>query len=126
MNFKNPVSFLEGEYEPENFHKLVRGHERDSEGGERCFMCYEMRLRKCADEAKNGGYDYFATTLTISPVKDAGKLCEIGEEVGREIGISYLPSDFKKKNGYKRSEEHTSELQSHDDLVCRLLLEKKK
>ena len=105
MNFKNPVSFLEGEYEPENFHKLVRGHERDSEGGERCFMCYEMRLRKCADEAKNGGYDYFATTLTISPVKDAGKLCEIGEEVGREIGISYLPSDFKKKNGYKRSVE---------------------
>jgi len=105
MNFKNQVSFIEGEYEPENFHRLVRGHEKDSEGKQRCFMCYEMRLNKCALAAKEGGFDYFATTLTISPVKDAAKLCEIGEAVGERVGISYLPSDFKKKNGYKRSVE---------------------
>ena len=73
------------------------------EGGERCFKCYEMRLEKSAAAAADGGYDYFTTTLSISPHKNAQKLNEIGERLAKKYGVKYLFSDFKKKNGYKRS-----------------------
>lgn len=109
MDFQTPPVFIEGEYEPKLFHQRVRGHEKDAEGGERCDICYEMRLRQSAYAAIAGGYDYFATSLSISPMKDAAKLCLIGEEIGKELGIAYLPSDFKKKNGYKRSVELSRE-----------------
>ena len=84
---------------------MAKGLEKVKEGGVRCFKCYELRLRETAEIAKEGGYDYFTTTLSISPLKNAAKLNEIGLKLAEEYGVSYLTSDFKKKNGYKRSVE---------------------
>lgn len=97
---------------------MAKGLEDVKEGGERCFKCYELRLREAAKEAKAGGYDYFTTTLTISPLKNAEKLNEIGQRLGAEYGISYLPSDFKKKNGYKRSVELSAEHRLYRQNYC--------
>lgn len=102
---KYPVSFLAGDYYPEEFYRLVKGLEDCPEGGERCTVCFEMRLREAAEAAKRGGFDYFTTTLSISPLKDAERLNSIGKRLAEEYGLSYLYSDFKKKNGYKRSTE---------------------
>lgn len=92
-------------YEPREFLDAVRGMEDLPEGGERCRICYELRLRKTAEAAKAGGFDFFTTTLSISPYKRAAWLNEIGIRLGEEYGVPYLRSDFKKKNGYKRSIE---------------------
>lgn len=100
---KNEVRFLEGQYDPEAFFSLAKGHETEPEGGARCMLCYELRLREAARAAKTGGFDYFTTTLSISPYKNAQKLNEIGAAMEREYGVKYLYSDFKKKNGYRRS-----------------------
>lgn len=97
------VRFLEVPYDPEAFFETVRGREEDPEGGARCSLCFDQRLRYTAERAREGGYDYFATTLTVSPLKNAAVLNAIGERVGNEVGARYLPSDFKKKNGYQRS-----------------------
>lgn len=109
MPFVRPVKLVKGSYKPETFYQTVRGLEGEPEGGRRCLRCYELRLAKAAREAKDGGYDFFTTTLSISPLKSADKLNEIGERMGREWGVAYLPSDFKKKNGYKRSTELSRE-----------------
>lgn len=109
MEFVHPVEFVEGRYEPKEFFDMAKGLEDAPEGGERCFRCYRLRMEKAARLAKEGGYDYFTTTLTISPLKNAGKLNEIGEELGEIYEVSHLPSDFKKKNGYKRSIELSHE-----------------
>lgn len=106
---ENPIAYLEGSYEPEAFYQAVKGHEKDKEGGERCFICYRLRLEEAARQAKAGGYDYFTTTLSISPLKNADKLNEIGREMEEKYGVSYLYSDFKKKNGYRRSTELSRE-----------------
>ncbi len=105
LGTKRPISFIEGEYEPERYHGLVKGFEKEPEGGKRCELCFRMRLYESARIAKKLGFDYFTTTLSISPLKNANLLCEIGEKAGSEVGISYLPSDFKKREGYKRSVE---------------------
>ena len=105
MPFRNPVTFMAGAYEKEKFYQIAEGLEHVKEGGERCFRCYELRLRETAQKAVQGGFDYFTTTLSISPLKNAQKLNEIGMQIGSELGIDYLVSDFKKKNGYKRSVE---------------------
>ena len=104
-----PIAVIEGDYEPEVFYVAAKGLEQCPEGGERCFACYELRLGKTAALAKKQAYDYFATTLTISPLKNAAKLNEIGERLAERYQISWLPSDFKKKNGYKRSIELSAE-----------------
>ena len=96
--YKNPVAFLAGEYEPQRFFEAVKGLENCREGGARCEKCFELRLSKAAEIAKKGVFDYFATTLTVSPHKNAVLINEIG---GRYQ--NYLPSDFKKREGYKRS-----------------------
>lgn len=106
---KYPITFVSGEYDSEKFYEIAKGLEQVKEGGERCFKCFELRLRKSAELAKAGAYDYFTTTLSISPLKNAEKLNEIGEKLAEEYGISYLNSDFKKKNGYKRSTELSKE-----------------
>lgn len=103
MPLNNPVKFIEGEYEPKRFFEIAKGLEKVPEGGERCFKCYRLRLAEAADTAKSGGFDYFTTTLSISPLKNAQKLNEIGGEESQRVGILYLFSDFKKKEGYKRS-----------------------
>ena len=100
---KYPVTFVEGNFEPERFYETVKGYENIREGGERCFRCYELRLREAAEYAKKLNCDYFTTTLSISPMKNAAKLNEIGGRLAEEYGIPYLYSDFKKRDGYKRS-----------------------
>lgn len=105
MHFKHPVTFIAGNYDSERFYDMARGLEKVKEGGERCFKCYELRLREAARIAKDGEYDFFTTTLSISPLKNAQKLNEIGMKLAEEYGVTYLLSDFKKKNGYKRSVE---------------------
>lgn len=114
----HPVTFLQGEYEPSRFFEAARGHEKDREGGERCFRCYELRLRETAKAAAAGGYDYFTTTLSISPLKNAEKLNEIGERAAAEFGSAYLPSDFKKKGGYQRSVELSREYGLYRQNFC--------
>lgn len=97
------VSLVEGEYNTNAFFDIARGHETEPEGGERCFACYRLRLERSAQYAKENGFDYFTTTLSISPYKNAEKLNSIGAELAEQYGVSYLFSDFKKKNGYLRS-----------------------
>ena len=109
MHFKHPVHMISGTYDPNVYYKAVKGLEKEPEGGARCEKCFELRLSEAAREAKKGGFDYFTTTLTISPLKSAPTLNTIGERIGEEMGVSYLPSDFKKKNGYKRSVELSEE-----------------
>ncbi len=104
-----PIAVIEGDYEPQRFLDMSKGLEECPEGGERCFLCYELRLKETAKRAKENEADYFATTLTISPLKNAQKLNEIGENLAAQYGIPWLPSDFKKKEGYKRSIELSAE-----------------
>lgn len=101
----HPVKFLSVGYDSEEFEEMAKGLESVPEGGARCFKCYEMRMRKAAELAKENGFDYFTTTLSISPLKSSQKINEIGEKLEKEIGVKHLPSDFKKKEGYKRSIE---------------------
>lgn len=109
LSVKHPIRLVVGTYEPERFYEQSRGLEKEPEGGERCFKCYRLRLEEAARLAREGGYDYFTTTLTISPLKNAEKLNEIGEELSRIYQVQHLPSDFKKKNGYRRSVELSKE-----------------
>lgn len=118
MGLSTQVTFLEGTYQPEDFFAMAKGLEDLPEGGERCFKCYEMRLRESAKIAKEQGAEYFATTLTISPLKNAQKLNEIGEKLAEEYGVKYLPSDFKKKNGYKRSVELSAQYELYRQNYC--------
>lgn len=103
MPLRRDVRMVEGEYDPENFYARVRGLEDAPEGGERCGICFEMRLRKTAEYARSIGAAYFTTTLSISPLKNAARLNAIGGEIAAELGVKYLFSDFKKKDGYRRS-----------------------
>ena len=97
------LRFLEVDYDPEAFFGMARGREEDREGGARCSLCFSQRLGYTAQRAKEGGFDCFATTLTVSPLKNAAVINAIGERIGQQLGVRYLPSDFKKKNGYQRS-----------------------
>lgn len=103
MPLANSAKLIRAEYEHEKFREIARGLEQLPEGGERCFKCYELRLRKTAEFAKENKFEYFSTTLSISPHKNAQKLNEIGAKLSEEYNVPYLFSDFKKKNGYKRS-----------------------
>ena len=121
FNGKNPnypIQIIEGNYDPQEFYNIAKGLENCPEGGERCFQCYALRLEETARTAKEGGYDYFTTTLTISPLKNAGKLNEIGEEMGQKYQTAFLPSDFKKKEGYKRSIELSKEYDLYRQDYC--------
>ncbi len=113
-----PIEVIEGDYDPARFYEMAKGLEQCPEGGERCFACYELRLRETAKQAKAGGYDYFTTTLSISPLKNAAKLNEIGEKLAAELGVAWLPSDFKKKDGYKRSIELSKEYDLYRQDYC--------
>lgn len=104
-----PIDFIEGDYRPAEFLNSTKGLEACPEGGERCFICYRMRLAETAKVASEIGADYFTTTLTISPLKNAQKLNEIGEELAANHESCWLPSDFKKKEGYKKSVELSAE-----------------
>ena len=126
MTFVNPVDFIEGRFDKENFHEAVKGYEDCLEGQERCFICYRYRLKETAMQAKEKCFDYFTTTLSISPLKNSDKINEIGNEIGNDIGndigemvgVKWLPSDFKKKNGYKRSIELSAEYGLYRQNYC--------
>lgn len=122
---KHAVSFVEGRCDRERFYETVRGFEEEKEGGERCFRCYELRLQEAAKLAVQMGMDYFTTTLSISPRKDAQKLNEIGERLAAETGISYLNSDFKKRNGYKRSVELSEQYGLYRQYYCGCVFSKR-
>lgn len=100
-----PISLIEGAYNYNEFLQIAKGYERCPEGGERCFRCYRFRLEQTAKLAKEKGFDYFCTTLSISPLKNAAKINAIGMELAEQYNVQWLPSDFKKKEGYKRSIE---------------------
>lgn len=102
---QNPVEVVIDRYDPAEFLNAVKGLENVSEGGERCFRCYRLRLERAAQYAADGGFDYFCSTLSISPRKNCGKLNEIGEELSEIYSVKHLPNDFKKRNGFKRSVE---------------------
>lgn len=103
MKFKNPVEIIDSRYDPNEFFGAVKGLENEPEGGRRCLECFRLRLRESCKKAKEIGADYITTTLTISPLKNAQALNEIGSECAKEYGVSWLFSDFKKREGYKRS-----------------------
>lgn len=98
---------IDGGFSPETFFSFAESLKDKKEGGERCFLCYEERLRKTAEKAKQNGYDYFATTLTLSPYKNADKINETGKKLSADIGVKYLCTDFKKNDGYKYSIEQS-------------------
>ena len=104
-----PVKVEIPPWDPEPFQRISNGLEEEPEGGARCRACFALRLREAAYAAKVGGFDYFCTTLSISPLKDSQLLNQLGEAIGKEQGVPYLPSDFKKKEGYKRSIELSRE-----------------
>ena len=122
---KHPIHLVVGAYEPERFYAVSRGLEMVPEGGERCFQCFRLRLEEAAKMAAEGGFDYFATTLTISPLKNAQKLNEIGEELSEIYKVEHLPSDFKKKNGYKRSVELSAQYGLYRQNYCGCVFSKR-
>ena len=113
-----PIRIRESAYAPEVFYEAVKGHEADAEGGERCALCFRLRLEEAARLAAEEKFDWFTTTLTISPLKNAPLLNAIGEEMGEKYGVSFLNSDFKKKNGYKRSLELSEEYHLYRQNYC--------
>lgn len=128
MNLENKVDFILGSYNHDEFTLIAKGLEEEKEGGARCVKCYYFRLEKAAIFAKENNYDYFTTTLSISPYKDAFKLNQIGENLSVKYKIDYLFSDFKKKNGYKRSIELSKEhnLYRQDYCGCEYSRQKEK
>lgn len=103
------ISFIDEGYSSDEFYSFVRGYENEKEGGLRCEKCFYLRLKKTALKAKAEGFDFFATTLTVSPLKNSQTINRIGERIQNETGVSYLPSDFKKQGGYLRSIELSRE-----------------
>ena len=114
----HPISFLEGSYDTDAFYDMAKGLENLPEGGERCFRCYELRLRQTAEIALARNFDYFTTTLSISPLKNAEKLNEIGLRLAGELGLNYLVSDFKKRGGYQRSTQISREYGMYRQNYC--------
>ncbi len=122
--YPNPVTLLVPPYEPETFFKKVKGLEDCPEGGQRCSLCFEQRLSFTADTARQQNFDYFATTLTVSPHKNAPLINQIGEAVATQRAM-YLPSDFKKKNGYKRSLELSKQYNLYRQNYCGCIFSKR-
>ncbi|MBE6730301.1 MAG: epoxyqueuosine reductase QueH [Ruminococcaceae bacterium] len=118
MSFKHKPQLIIEDYDDNEFYGEVKGMEELKEGGERCFKCYRLRLEKTAKKAKELKLDYFATTLTISPLKNAAKINEITFELSEVYGVKPLPGDFKKKNGYKRSIELSNEYNLYRQNFC--------
>lgn len=114
----NPIKVIIGEYDKTRFYEVTKGLEHEKEGGERCFACYRLRLEETAKLAKELGFEYFTTTLSISPLKKSEKLNEIGEEIGRIYNLKHLPSDFKKRGGYLRSTEISKEYGMYRQNYC--------
>ena len=122
---KYNVSLIEGDYTPEKFFEMSKGLEKEPERGKRCYKCYEMRLEETAKIAEKLGFSHFATTLTLSPHKNSNWINEIGEELSKKYNTNYLYSDFKKKNGYKRSIELSKEYNLYRQDYCGCIYSKR-
>jgi len=122
---KNKICFIEGQYEPGVFFQEVKGLEQEKEGGKRCFKCYYLRLEKAAEKARALKFPYFTTTLTISPHKNARILNQIGSEIANKRQLGYLFSDFKKKEGFKRSVILSDQYHLHRQDYCGCIFSKK-
>lgn len=118
MKFTHPVELLPCQYDGQAFVQAARGLEGEPEGGKRCEACFRLRLCYAAQEAARLRFDYYTTTLSISPMKNAPLLNQLGEEIGREFGVAHLPSDFKKKDGYKRSVQLSKEYDLYRQDYC--------
>ena len=118
MPLSNPVTFVEGEYDPKSYTEAIRGLEKEPEGGARCEVCFRLRLEEVAREAAKRGIEYFTTTLTISPMKDVVLLNKLGEEAAEKYGVKFLPSEFRKKGGYLRSIELSKEYDLYRQDYC--------
>ena len=118
MPLSSKIDFIDGKYDPESFSDMAKGMEDLPEGGERCFKCYRLRMEEAAKAALEKDFDYFTTTLSISPHKNAQKLNEIGQELEQEYGVNYLYADFKKKDGYKRSIQLSHEYGLYRQSYC--------
>lgn len=103
MKTKNKISFISLGHKDEDFYKKIKGFEKEKEGGKRCKKCFELRLEFTGNHAKEHSFDYFTTTLSISPHKNSQLLNQIGKEISEKVNVKYLYSDFKKKEGFKRS-----------------------
>lgn len=118
MEFEHKVDMIDMDYCPREFYEYVKGYEQCEEGGERCFRCYRLRMELAAKLAKDKKYDYFCTTLSISPLKNAKKINEIGFELENKYGVKWLVSDFKKKNGFKQSVELSEKYNLYRQNYC--------
>lgn len=118
MSLPNPVSVVIDDYDQNEFLSKVKGLENVPEGGERCFECYRLRLERSARYAADGGFDYFCSTLSISPRKNCEKLNEIGDELSEIYSVKHLPNDFKKRNGFKRSVELSEQYGLYRQSYC--------
>ena len=118
------VDILECEYDGEKYDAAVKGLESEPEGGARCTVCFRLRLEETAKRASELGYDWFCTTLTVSPHKDAERLNQIGKALGERYGVPFLPSDFKKREGYKRSIQLSKEYDLYRQDYCGCLYSK--
>lgn len=112
------IKYIESLYEPDEFYKKIKGYEDEAEGGKRCTKCFELRLGETAFKAKEYGYDYFATTLTVSPHKNFKLISEIGNALGNKLGVKYLDENFKKKDGFKRSIELSKDFELYRQDYC--------
>ena len=121
----NKLDIIDCDYDNDKYRKMAKGLEDCPERGERCFKCYNLRLEYTAKKAKELGYDYFGTTLTVSPYKNSNKLNEIGESLSKKYDVKYLYSDFKKDNGYKHSIELSKEYNLYRQDYCGCIYSKK-
>ncbi len=114
----NKVEFIDADYDSKSYYDVCKGHENDPEGGERCALCFKLRLEKTAQLAAKNKFDFFATTLTVSPLKNADVINDIGAGLAQKYGTEYLKSDFKKRNGYKRTIELSKEYSLYRQNYC--------
>lgn len=126
MPTKHPVKYISSDYDSHNFFETVKGLENEPEGGKRCQKCFELRLRKTAIKASELDFDYFTTTLTISPLKNAQLINEIGMHIADEFNVVWLPSDFKKNEGYKRSIQLSKDYNLYRQNYCGCVFSKNK
>lgn len=126
INKTNKLNILDCDYDNDIYEEKIKGYEHCPERGARCTICYELRMRKTAQIAKEKGYDYFCTTLSVSPYKNANLINEIGEELSQEYHIKWLHSDFKKAEGYKKSIELSKKYNLYRQDYCGCIYSKKK
>lgn len=120
-----PIRFVSGQYETKKYYTSIQGLRQEKEGGDRCKACYDLRLTEAAHLAKENNFDYFTTTLSISPHKNSQVLNEIGLRIASQYGVAYLPSDFKKRGGYQRSVELSKQFDMYRQDYCGCLFSMK-